>query len=412
MKKYLILFFVFFVLTVACSKQEKKEAQKEEIKLGLLVDVSGPLVTYGVNSKHACEIAQEKINKFFEEKNYPYKIKLYLEDTKTDPKLCLDKVQSLQAKGINVFLGPLSSAEVKNLKNYLLSNKLIIISPSSTAPPEAIGCAKPEDKKYIFRIVASADSEGEAIADVAKDLGAQKAIIIYRVDAWGEGVKKSTVKFLKANNINLVQVIPYDPNISDWSPIIGKATNIVKKDFNKNDAVIFLGFEEVSTLLSQISQNSPLLNVKWLAGDAVAGSQKVLEEVKDKAKKIGLYSAIFYSESKEAEKLKKEFQERKFASPDQYALNIYDAAWILSISYAELLKENHGYDADMLAKKIKENAINYSEGKFGVEPITGYIKFNEWNDRVSGSYAIYAVTNEGWKIKALWDFKTKKVIWK
>ncbi|CAB3287089.1 ABC-type Extracellular ligand-binding receptor [Methanocaldococcus lauensis] len=395
------------VFLTGCTQKQEEE---NVIKVGLLVDLSGGLATYGNNEKHICEIAEEKINKYFEEKGIPYKVKLYVEDTKADPKVCLDKMQALHAMGINFFLGPMASGEVKNVKNFVNSNKLVIISPSSTAPPEAIGCAKPEDKKYIFRFVPTDNFQGNAIGDLAKELGLKNVIVIYRKDAWGDGLEKATVEKLKANGIKVIDEIPYDPNIGDWSPIIQTATNDISGKGN-DTGIIFIGYEEVATLLAQIKDDSPLLNYKWVGCDGTANSKKVIEEVKDKAIKVGLYSTMFYSETDEAEKLKEEFKKRGYGEPDQYALNVYDAFWVGAISYAEMLNESGKYDADLLAKKIKENAIKYSEGQFGVKSVTGYIKLNEWNDRASGNYGIFAVTKDGWKLVGIWDSTTGKISW-
>ncbi|ADC69353.1 Extracellular ligand-binding receptor [Methanocaldococcus sp. FS406-22] len=389
----------------------QKEETEKEIKVGLLVDLSGGLATYGNNEKHICEIAEEKINKYFEEKGIPYKVKLYVEDTKADPNVCLQKVQALHAQGINLFLGPMASGEVKNIKGFINSNKIVIISPSSTAPPQMIGFTTPEEKKYVFRFVPTDNFQGNAIGDVAKELGLKNVIIIYRDDAWGDGLEKATVEKLKANGINVIDEIPYDPNIGDWSPIIQTTTNKIAGKGN-DTGIVFIGYEEVATLLSQIDDDSPLLKHVWIGCDGTANSKKVLEEAKNKAIKVKLYSTMFQSETDEAKKIKEEFKKRGYGEPDQYALNVYDAFWVGAISYAEMLNETGGkYDADLLSKLIKENTVKYSEGQFGVKSVTGYIKLNEWNDRASGNYGIFAVTKDGWKLVGIWDSTTGKINW-
>ncbi|WP_048056294.1 ABC transporter substrate-binding protein [Methanocaldococcus fervens] len=389
----------------------QKQEEENVIKVGVLTDLSGSLASYGLNKKIVCEIGEEKINKYFEERGIPYRVKIYVEDTKSDPKVCLDKMQALHAQGINFYLGPRSSAEVKNAKNFVNSNKLVIISSASTAPPEIIGCTTPEEKKYIFRFTPTDDFQGNAIGDVAKELGLKNVIVIYRKDAWGDGLEKATVKKLKANRINVIDEIPYDPNIGDWSPIIQTATDKIAGK-GADTGIIFIGYEEAATLLAQIKDDSPLLAHVWIGCDGTANSEKILEEVKEKAIKVKFYSTMFKSETEEAEKIKEEFKKRGLGEPDQYALNAYDAFWVGAISYVEMLNETGGkYNADILAKKIKENAIKYSEGQFGITPVTGYIKLNEWNDRVSGNYGIYVVTEEGWKLAGIWDSTTKKVNW-
>ncbi|RLI87006.1 MAG: hypothetical protein DRP01_02945, partial [Archaeoglobales archaeon] len=108
---------------------------EKEISIGVLVDLSGPLTTYGTDIKNTLEIAEEDINKYFEENGMDYVVKFYYEDTKVDPKVALDKVQALYGRGINLIIGPMGSGEVKNIKEFVTSNKIVIISPSSTALP-------------------------------------------------------------------------------------------------------------------------------------------------------------------------------------------------------------------------------------------------------------------------------------
>jgi len=397
------------IFLAGCTQSQESN---NTIKVGLLVDLSGSLATYGNNEKHICEIAEENINNYFKEKGIPYKVELYVEDTKADPNICLQKVQALHAQGINFFLGPMASGEVKNIKGFVNSNNLVIISPSSTAPPQMLGFTSPEQKKYVFRFVPTDNFQGNAIGDLAKQLGLRNVVVIYRDDAWGDGLEKATIEKLKKNGVNVVAEIPYDPNIGDWSPIIQTATNKITGKGN-DTGIIFIGYEEVATLLSQMDENSPLLNHIWIGCDGTANSKKVIEEAKDKAEKVKLYSTMFQSETSEAEKLKEEFKKRGYGEPDQYALNVYDAFWVGAISYAQMLNETGGkYNADLLSKLIKENTIKYSEGQFGVKPVTGYIKLNEWNDRASGNYGIFAVTKDGWKLVGIWDSRTGNITWK
>ena len=63
------------------------EEEKKEIQIGVLVDLSGPLTTYGENIRECCEIAKDDINKYFEQRGLNYSVKLFVEDTRADPKI-------------------------------------------------------------------------------------------------------------------------------------------------------------------------------------------------------------------------------------------------------------------------------------------------------------------------------------
>ncbi len=121
--------------------------QEVNIKIGLLVDLSGPLTTYGQDIRDATTIAMENVNSYFMNQSKPYRVQLFVEDTQVNPKIALDKVQDLYGKGVTMMVGPMGSGEVKQMAEYVTSNKLIIVSPSSTAAVGLLGITKPEEKK-------------------------------------------------------------------------------------------------------------------------------------------------------------------------------------------------------------------------------------------------------------------------
>jgi len=82
--KKLILVLVMAALIAACAAPEKKptatptpvettpaKAEVRTISIGALVDLSGPLTTYGEDIKRTLEIAKDDINSYFEKKNKP-----------------------------------------------------------------------------------------------------------------------------------------------------------------------------------------------------------------------------------------------------------------------------------------------------------------------------------------------------
>jgi branched-chain amino acid transport system substrate-binding protein len=85
-------------------------------------------------------------------------------------------VQTFYQAGIRVVIGPAASFQVKAIKSYVDDNKLLIISPSSTAPTLAI----PGD--YIYRTVGSDAGQAKALAALVKSQGINKVIVFHRDD--------------------------------------------------------------------------------------------------------------------------------------------------------------------------------------------------------------------------------------
>lgn len=390
-------------------------AQEIEIPIGVLVDLSGPLTTYGEDIRDTLMICEEDINKYFEEKDKPYRVKFYVEDTRVDPKVALDKVQALHGKGINLIIGPMGSGEVKQIAEYVTANKIIIISPSSTAIPSRLGVTKPEEKKYIFRFVATDAFQTKAIAKEVSELGIKAVVITYIGNAWGKGLADYGESELKKLGIEVKDKVEYpDPPPADFTPYIATIENDVKdllKEY-KNDevAVVAFSYEEVFTMLSQVKDDSPLLGVWWIGCDGCAKSRKI-SEMCDKVNKVMIPSTLFESKGAGFEELNKTYYAKYNRAPYQYALDAYDGAWVLALAYAEVYDELGKYDPDAMAEKIPIVTEKYSKGEYNVTPVTGYIKLDEYNDRATGNYAIWAVENCNWVQAGLWKYDENKVEW-
>ena len=392
-------------------------ASAEEISIGVLVDLSGPLTTYGNDIANTLSIAEKDINSYFADKGKDFTVKFYVEDTKVDPKQALERTQTLYGRGVRLIIGPMGSGEVANIKDYVTSNKIIIVSPSSTALPTIIGFATPEDKKYIFRFVGTDDLQSKAIASELRDAGIKGVVITYIGNAWGKGLYEAIKPQLADMGIEVAEVVEYpEQTPADFSPYISSLEDGVKSLAEKYGydkvAVVAFSYEEVYTMLAQTPDNSPLLSVVWFGCDGTAQSGKISNAL-DKVQKVGMYSTLFESKGPAYDDLAKKYNEAGFkGSPYQYAMNAYDAAWVLAISYAEVVEEKGSYDADAMVEKMKVVAEKYSNGDYGVQPVSGAIKLNEWNDRASGDYAIYYVSDKGeWETAGIWKFATGKVEW-
>ena len=416
-----LLLIALSLIVIGCAQKGAKapKVTVHAIKIGVLCDLSGPLSTYGHDIQHALMIAEENINKYFEKKGLPYRVTFDFEDTQVNPTICLQKVQMLNSKGYRIIIGPMGSGEVKQIKNFVTEHKIIIISPSSTAIPKLIGCTKPSDKKYIFRFVATDKFQTKAIAAELHDLGIKAVVIAYVGNAWGKGLYECIKPRLENYSIEIYDVIPYDQNTADFTPYITRMSNDVSKLLQKYNAsqiaIVTFSYEEVANMLSQTPPNSVLFKVHWFGCDGCAKSDKVIEVAKKmpQVASVGLYSTLFMAKGPAYKQLVEEYKKRGWGTPMQYAMNAYDAAWVLALSYVQVMKMNHGkYDPDLMAKVIPEVTLNYSEGKYGVQPVTGFIKLDKWNDRASGDYAIWYVTSKpSWDLAGIWYYSNNSIVW-
>jgi branched-chain amino acid transport system substrate-binding protein len=435
--KKLVILVVFAILLLGCAEEapevpeetptgapteevteevtEQPPPEEVEIPIGVLVDLSGPLTTYGEDIRDLLKIGESDINTYFEENGKPYKIKFYVEDTRVDPKIALDKVQALHGKGVRLFVGPMGSGEVKNIAAYLNDNKLIVISPSSTALPPLLGVTKPEEKKYIFRFVATDDFQTKAIASEAASLGIKAVVIVNVGNAWGKGLADYGKPEFENQGIEVKSIVEYpDPPPADFTSYIetveGDISELLETYNATEIALVAFSYEEIYTFLSQVADDSVLMDIMWLGCDGTAKSRQI-SEMCDDVNKVKMYSTLFESKGDAYEQVNETYFNEFGKTPYQYALDAYDGAWVLALSFAQVYDTRGEYDPDEMAATIPEVTVKYSEGEYGMTPVSGYITLNEWNDRASGDYAIWGVEDCNWVLEGIWSSQTNEVTW-
>lgn len=388
---------------------------KGEIPIGALLPLTGALSSYGENSKAALELAVKEINDFLAARGEPWKIKVYYEDTATDPKTALDKVQALHARGVKIFIGPMSSAEVKELKNYVDSNKLLLISQSSTSPRLAI----PND--MIYRYCPTDEIQGPAAAAALYQMGARYVVQVWRGDEWGTALADKTDeefdKMLKAHGetgeiwgSKNSKGIRYDPQATEFSAVVSQLDSIVSQLIQKYGAdkvgVSFIGFNEYVQFAAVASQYESLRKVPWVGSDGTALLSEIISnpDVAKFAYDTRFVSPIFGAATKVKEKVKDYVMKTLGREPDSYAYTSYDALWTVAVA----LDLVDAYDPVAVAKVLPSIGRNW----YGA---SGVIELNENGDRATADYFFYTPTQEGgkwtWKLAGIYHADSGTITW-
>ena len=365
--------------TASPSVAPQQMALPSEVPIGALLPLSGALSTFGEKWKHSLELAEEDINAYVSRLGLDVKFKIYVEDTKTSPEGALAALQTLSAKGIKLVVGPAASSEVAAVKSHADANKIVIFSPSSTAPQLAI------KDDYIFRAVTSDVYQGKALARLMWEKGVRKVVVMYRGDDWGVGL----FDVIKARFEELggqVEGVKYDPEAPELSTEVRRVSDYVKEfGADEETGVLFISFEDDGlNILSLAKEDPALTKVKWFGTDGIAYSTKIAKQVGDVVESLGVLATVYLpEESPKKEQFKERYKERFGVEPDPYTYNIYDAAWVLALAVLEAGK----YDGEVAAKVLPEVASRY----FGV---SGWVLLDEAGDRVGERYVITTVVSE------------------
>lgn len=355
----------------------------EEIPVGGLFGLTGDLSEFSKRQQAAAQMAIEDVNAYVRALGYNVKFILLPEDTQGTQEGALAKIQALAARGVEVVVGPLSSAEVKAIKSFADSEGIVVISHSSTSP-----VAIPGD--YIFRFVPTDEFQGKALARLLWISGAERVAVIYRGDDWGDLLFESFKERFEELG-GEVREVRYDPKAKDLSAEVSRLSDIVRGfSVEPHTKVLMIAFEDDGlAILQAASRDLVLSSVEWFGTDGSAGSGKLLAMADFIVKVGGLPSTVFNPAfSPKYEEFTKRFRERYGEDPDPYCYTIYDAVWAAALSILEAGE----YDGAIIARALPQVASRY----YGV---SGWTLLDENGDRASGDYLIMKIveTPTGYK---------------
>jgi branched-chain amino acid transport system substrate-binding protein len=382
-----------------------------EVKVGALLSLTGTLSTYGENSEAALELAEKDINSWLKAIGEDWTFKIAVEDTATDPTTAVAKIQALHGQGILFFIGPMTSAEVSEIKSYTDANGLVVISQSSTSPALAIA------GDSIFRFCPTDEVQGPAAARTSYDLGIRWVVPFWRGDTWGDGLEEAQKtafnKILQATGEDggFVEGIRYDPSATEFSTQVAQLADIVQGLVNKYGAdkvgIAYIGFEEVVAVFTAAKDYPILSQVKWVGSDGTAGLSDLVTNV-DAAEfsiKTWFLSPIFApAASPFKDKVKNYVHQKLGRDPDSYAYAAYDAAWVFALAL-EMAKK---YDANAVKKLIPEIVPRYMGA-------SGNFRLDANGDRASADYELWiprkTAAGYEWAVAGVWLSATDTIQW-
>ncbi|MCX8202715.1 MAG: ABC transporter substrate-binding protein, partial [Nitrososphaeria archaeon] len=155
-----------------------------EYTIGFAMAVSGPYAVDGPVRRDGGILAIEHINAYLESIGSPVRFRFVHDDTKGTAADALRVIQSMYAAGIRVVVGPFASGEVRGIMDFVNTNKMIVISPSSTSPLLAAS-------DYVFRVVPTDLFQAEVLAQVMNRDGIKRVAVIARNDDYGRGLTEA-----------------------------------------------------------------------------------------------------------------------------------------------------------------------------------------------------------------------------
>jgi branched-chain amino acid transport system substrate-binding protein len=291
----------------------------------------------------------------------------------------LEQVKKMHIDGVDVFIGPQTSAELGLLKPYADSEHLLIISTSSTAPSLAIA-------DNIYRLVPDDTNQARLLSKILEDNGSPTVLLLVRDDVWGNGLANA----IKESYSGEVSQINYDPESPLYEKTLQDLSELVTTESQRSDVVIgVIGFGETAEFLSNAIQFDVLDDVVWFGTDSNANEQKIIqdEQIASFAQKVSFRAIQFASDY--GSPLHENVESKLFVDlgylPSTYAYAAYDAVWVLGLS----MLDADSIDPNTLGLAIPDVVTSY-------RGTLGDLRLNDAGDLISDNYDVWSVVEGKW----------------
>lgn len=377
-------------------------SENKDITLGGIFSLTGNWSTLGVTSKAAMEIGIEDVNAYAAESGYHFTASI--QDTKLDPATALSAVTAMKGNGVEVVIGPQSSAEVAAIKSYLDANNLITISQSSTAGSLAIA------GDNVFRLTPSDTLEAVALVGLMKADGMKTIIPFWRNDAGNVGLQVAT-RALFAPLGTVSAGVQYEPTTTDFTASLASLKTqvqaaITARGGTSQVAVAHAGFDEVVAVMNAASADPVLGSVRWYGTDGTALNEPLRTNATAAAfaKKVNFWTptpGVDEGASARWQPVATRIAARaNGAQPDAFALAVYDAVWIAAQAYLAVGGTGH-------TTALKAAIVSTADGFYGA---SGWTKLNPAGDRKFGDFDFFALSQNGstfsWVLAAQYSTQT------
>ncbi|MDD3268247.1 MAG: ABC transporter substrate-binding protein [Syntrophomonadaceae bacterium] len=342
----------------------EKATVVEKIPVGINVELSGAVASYGSNARNGAILAIEEINQA------GGVLGKQLEPLERDCQSKPDEAMNLSAKLVGekivAQIGPLVSGAVAGCTPVMMKNQIPLIAPAATAVNATVDENTGKTRDYIFRVCFLDSDQASRMAEFAlKELKVKNAVIFGSTsDEYAKGLAKYFKEAFEAGGGKIIDEEGYVNGDQDF-----KAT--LTKIKGKNPEFIYVPgyYKEVSILIKQARDLG--IKVPIAGGDGWDSPDMV--KVAGAAALNNTYFTNHYSVEDPAPAIQafvKAYQDKYDKVPDAFAALGYDSAKLL----AQAIKDAGAADP----QKVTEALAKIKD----FPAITGTMSINEKHNPV------------------------------
>ncbi|MCY3569415.1 MAG: ABC transporter substrate-binding protein [Chloroflexi bacterium] len=225
------------------SQQTDASAQSDgatgPLKIAFLGDLTGGLAEIGVEMRDGFLLAIEQINAAGGVFGQP--VEFVIGDTNTDPTIAVEEARRMiEIEGAHVIVGAHSSTNSLAVAESITGPAGIPqISPASSSPQLAVAA----DNDFLFRATLNDKVQGPALAQLVSEQGYTNVGVIYRDDAWGQGIADSFAEAFVETWAGQVVMVAVAPQQTTYLSEIQRSLR------NEPEALVMLAYVPEGTII-------------------------------------------------------------------------------------------------------------------------------------------------------------------
>jgi len=346
------LIFLLFLLFI-------RPLMADDVKVGLLLPLTGKLASFGEMEKNAFLMAAEEINAAGG--IYGENMRLIIEDTAGIPANGQSAVKKLIFQDKVLILGGGYSSSV-TWKTMTLAQKQEVPFLINTSSADKI---TERGKKYIFRLNQPASGYFEVFASfIKKELQAKNFAIVHEDTQFGHSRSNTIIQQLNRLNLTLVIKCDYTPGRTDHRAILENIRDkqpellyLISNDMN--DAVLLVNqAREIGLTPKLIVGGTYIFSLPEFRKNAMKGSEYVCTYILWSPFLPYIESRLFFK------KYIKHYQ----ITPDYHAAQAYSAMYVIR-------------DALLRSKTLTSTDIRDALSKTNLDTVFGPVKFISYNKK-------------------------------
>jgi ABC-type branched-subunit amino acid transport system substrate-binding protein len=203
-----------------------------ELKLGILMGVTGQLAQLGPPIRDAAKVAVSQVN----DADSDFEVDMQFEDTATDPNTGISAAENLSSGGYPMIAGALSSTvSIQVSKNVTTPNEIVQCSPASTSP----AITGLNDNDYMWRTTPTDALQSQVMVQVVQErLEASSTSYLALNNDYGQGLAQAYAQTFKDAGGEVQAEVSFEPNKSSYTSQLNQAMG------DDPDSLMIVGYPE------------------------------------------------------------------------------------------------------------------------------------------------------------------------